>query len=143
MNRTEALSEVLQDPTRSERDRAIAFRALQAANASTTDAGTILAPMVELPEAQRMLAALGKKHIAEVTEDDWQAYFAKNPHASASGELIREWRYWVAPDERTLWLLTGQDHGGGLQWYWKTILDTCGGREDVKSHAWRELAALA
>jgi len=141
MNRTEALLEVLRDDSRSGADKNVARAALDSAQASATDAEIIPAPMVELPEAQRMLAALGKKHVMEISEGEWESHFDKN-HSLPSETLIREWRYFVPPSERMLWLLNGGDRVAGLQWYWKTVLDTCGGREDVKAHVWRQLSAL-
>ncbi len=127
-----SLEIIVNDPHSTAEERAIAAREL---------GGGQFLPDTELPEAQVMLAALGKKHIREISEDDWVNHFAKN-HAPASEELIREWRFFVAPNERTLWLLTNQDHVGGLRWYWQTILETCGKREDVKAHARGRLQEL-
>src|SRR5258708_5091633 len=127
-----SLEIIVNDPHSTAEERAIAAREL----------GGVQVPSdTELPEAQVMLAALGKKHIREISEDDWVNHFAKN-HAPASEELIREWRFFVAPNERTLWLLTNQDHVGGLRWYWQTILSTSGERLDVRAHALARLAEL-
>ncbi|MGB6499418.1 MAG: hypothetical protein WBF09_20645 [Candidatus Acidiferrum sp.] len=129
MNENE-LKHILDNPAASPEGRARARAALG-----------VEMPETELPEAQRMLASLGKKHVSEITEDAWMAYFAKN-HAPASEELIREWRYFVPPDDRTLELLTGQDRIGGLRWWWQTTLETCGERADVKALARERLAEL-
>lgn len=145
MEKIAALEAILKDDNRSPRDRAIARAALDKAKAigtgADTDAETFPPSPVDLPEAVQLLAALGKKNIGEVSEDEWVTYFVKN-HTHPAEALIREWRFFVAPDERMLELLTGQDYARGLRWYWETILKTCGGREDVKSHARRQLAAL-
>lgn len=141
MDKFAALEAILKDENRSLRDKDIARAALDKAQACVKDAEIIPAPMVELPETQRLLAALGKRHVMEISESEWESYFAKN-HSLPSEALIREWRYFVPPSERMPWLLNGGDRVAGLWWYWKTILDTCGGREDVKSHARRQLAAL-
>lgn len=94
-----------------------------------------------LPEAQHMLATLRKKHVREIAEDEWVSYFAKN-YAPASEELIREWRYFVPPDDRALELLTGEDRIGGRRWYWQTVLNTAGERADVIANAKERLAEL-
>jgi hypothetical protein len=130
MNENE-LKNILDNPAASPEGRARARAAL----------GAELPVETDLPEAQHMLAILRKRHVMEITEDDWMAYFAKN-YAPASEELIREWRYFVPPDERALELLTGQDHIGGLRWYWQTVLSTAGERADVKAHARARLAEL-
>jgi hypothetical protein len=129
MNENE-LKNILDNPAASPEGRARALAAL----------GVEL-PETELPEARHMLATLGKGHVREITQDEWMAFFAKN-HAPASEQLIREWRYFVPPDDRALELLTGQDRIGGLRWYWQTILSTAGERADVKSHARERLAEL-
>jgi len=103
--------------------------------------GAQFLPDTELPEAQVMLATLRKAHISEISEADWVNYFSQN-HAPASEELIREWRYFVPPDTRTLELLTGQDHVEGLRWYWETTLSAAGERADVRAHALARLAEL-
>ena len=128
----QSLEQILHDPYSTPEEREIATREL---------GGAQFLPDTELPEAQGMLAALGKKHVSEITEEAWVNYFAQN-HTSASEEFVREWRFFVPPDERTLELLTGQDYAGSLRWYWKTILDTCGKREDVKAHARGRLKEL-
>ena len=103
--------------------------------------GVPLSADTELPEAHRMLATLRNARISEVSEADWVNYFSQN-HAPASEELIREWRYFVPPDTRTLELLTGQDHVEGLRWYWETTLSAAGERADVRAHALARLAEL-
>ncbi len=103
--------------------------------------GAQFLPDTELPEAQVMLATLRKAHISEISEADWVNYFSQN-HAPASEELIREWRYFVPPDPRTLEILTGQDHISGLRWYWQTVLSAAGERLDVRAHALARLAEL-
>jgi hypothetical protein len=123
--------EILDNPAASPGDRARARAALGA----EVPTETVLA------EAGHMLAALGKKHVSEITENEWMNYFAKN-HAPPSEQLIREWRYFVPPDDRALELLTGQDRIGGLRWYWQTILSTAVERADVKAHARARLAEL-
>lgn len=133
MNENE-LKDILDNPAASPGDRARARAALG------VELGAELAE-TELPEAKPMLAFLGKKHVSEITEDEWVSYFAKS-HAPASEALIREWRYFVPPDAHTLELLTGQDRIGGSRWYWETILNMAGGRADVKAHAQARLAEL-
>lgn len=146
MEKFAALEAILRDGTRSPRDRAIARAALDKAKAIETgietDAEIIPGPMVDLPEAVQLLAALGKKYIGEVSGDEWVTYFAKN-HTHPSEALICEWNFFVAPDARALWLLTGlEDHVAGLRWWWETSLATCGERADVRAFALRQLAAL-
>ena len=114
-----ALQMVLIDENRSARDKAIGKVALDKAKAIEkgietgveTGAEIIPIPIIEPPEAGQMLAALGKKHIAKISEDEWMSSFAKN-HTTPSEVLIREWRFRVAPDEGMPELLTGQDHVG-------------------------------
>ena len=127
-----SLEIIVNDPHSTAEEREIATREL---------GGAQFLPDTELPEAQRMLAALRKAHISEVSEADWVNYFSQN-HAPASENLIREWRYFVPPDARTLELLTGQDHVGGLRWYWQNILSAAGERLDVRAHALARLAEL-
>ena len=132
MSDRQSLEQILHDPYSTPEERESATREL---------GGAQFLPDTELAEAQVMLGTLGKKHLSEVSEDDWVNHFAKN-HAPASEELIREWRYSVAPDARTLELLTGQDHVGGLRWYWQSTLDAAGERLDVRAHALARLAEL-
>jgi hypothetical protein len=128
-----SLEQIVRDPHSTPQERETAALELGGGPQFTAD--------TELPEAKRMLAVLGKEHVREITENEWESYFAKG-HAPASEELIGEWRFFVPPDERMLELLTGQDHVGGLRWWWQYTLDHCGKREDVKAHALARLAEL-
>jgi len=127
-----SLEIIVNDPHSTAEERAIAARELGVGQ-FTVD--------TELPEALRMLATLGKKHIGEVSEDDWTNYFSKG-HSLASEELIREWRFFVPPNDKILELLTGEDHIGGLRWHWESTLAICGERADVKAYALARLQEL-
>ena len=137
MNRTEALTEVMQDPTRSERERQIATRALQAANVNATDAalGAAPDPHVMADDTRMMLAALKVERIADLNEEIFErhcvAHFVKQ-----TDPIVREFRYWIAPDDSTLKLI-----GMTRRDWWETIhkMAVAANRPDVQAHARRKL----
>lgn len=137
MNRTEALTEVLQDPARSEKDRAIAARALRAANGS---ANVFVAadPKVMTDTTRAMLVALKVERIADLNEDIFERYCIVHC-VRVSDPIVKEFRYWIPPGAEFLSLI-----GMTLREWWKAIheLAVTANRPDAQAHARRQLAGL-
>src|SRR5258707_2604656 len=140
MNRTEALTEVMQDPTRSERERQIATRALQAANVNATDAalGAAPDPHVMADDTRMMLAALKVERIADLNEDIYERHCIAHC-VKHTDPIVTEFRYWIPPSAEVLELI-----GLTLRGYWQAVYDRAAGanRPDAQAHARRVLAAL-
>ncbi len=127
MNRTEALTEVLHDPSRSQREKEIAAAALSATNVSTAG------PHQELSQdSKAMLLALGKTHLREISEDEFARYAQHFGHPQKQ-ELCRQWREWVCPDNDFLALI-GLTRTG----YWQIIHDRAKS-DDVRMNALTEI----
>jgi hypothetical protein len=123
MEKIDALEAVLRDPSRSQRDKDIARAALDARQASSTDAAvselvSTAGPHQELsPDSKSMLLALGKGHLREISEDEF-AHYTKNFGLSHKQDLCRQWREWVCPDDEILDLI-----GLTRANYWQIIHD--------------------
>src|SRR5260370_34380843 len=105
MNRTEALTEVLRDPSRSEADKNVARAALDKAKAS------VAVPHQELSvDSKSMLLALGKNHLREISENEFALYAEHFSH-SQKQELCRQWREGGNPDGEFLVLNSLDRHG--------------------------------
>jgi len=113
MNRTEALTAVLQDPNRSDAEKEIAARALRSrTNADVRELVSATIPYQELSaDSQAMLHSLGKKHLSEINEDEFARY-AHQFNPSFKQALCRQWRAWVCPGDDML--LSDWDVAGGL-----------------------------
>lgn len=135
MNKLEALTAVLQDPSRSREEKEIAARALRSVNASTDAEPAITAYQELTQDSQMMLQALCKKHLRGISEADFERY-AHDFDPCFKELLCRQWREWVCPDDDFLNLI-----GLSRTNYWRTIYDHAKS-EDVKAHARRQLAAL-
>jgi|SRR5580693_1419091 hypothetical protein len=141
MNKIEALSAVLQDPGRSPAEKEIAARALRSVSASGIGTGIEPAcastPYQELsPDSLVMLHALGKKHLRDISEDEFARY-ARHFDPRFKELLCRQWREWVCPDDAFLDLivLTRTE-------YWKTIRDNAKS-DDVRMNARTEINNLS
>ena len=88
-----------------------------------------------------MLAALKVERVEDLTEAIFEQHCAAHS-VTSTDPIVREFRYWVPPCERTLWLLTNQDRVGGLRWWWENVARIWGERPDVKAHARARLAEL-
>jgi hypothetical protein len=106
MNRTEALTAVLQDPGRSQAEKGIAARALRAsATAELRETEGTVSPYQELSaDSQTMLHALGKRHLRDISEDEFARY-AQHFDPRSTELLCRQWREWVCPDDDFLDLI--------------------------------------
>jgi hypothetical protein len=130
MNKIEALSAVLQDPGRSPAEKEIAARALRSVSASGIGTGIEPAcastPYQELsPDSLVMLHALGKKHLRDISEDEFVRY-AQHFDPRFKELLCRQWREWVRPDDSVLDLI-----GMSRTEYWRAIYDDAKS-DDVK-----------
>jgi hypothetical protein len=139
MNRTEALTEVLRDPARSEKERGIAARALQAANVSA-DVAVVAAPdpQVMTDDTRMMLAALRVGRIADLDEDIYERYCIAHC-VKPSDPIVKEFRFWIPPPATFLSTI-----GMTLREWWEAILDlaVAANRPDAQAHARRQLASL-
>src|SRR5713226_8392088 len=117
MNRTEALTEVLRDPARSEKDRGIAARALRAVNASADVLVAAPDPQGMTDTTRAMLAALKVERIAELNEDIYERYCVAH-FVKPSDPIVQEFRYWIPPSAAFLSTI-----GMTLREWWGAILD--------------------
>lgn len=139
MNRLEALTEVMRDPARSDRDRGIASRALEAANVNATDAALGAAdPHVMADDTRTMLAALKVERIADLNEDIYERHCIAHC-VKHTDPIVTEFRYWIPPSAEFL-----DNIGMSSRGYWQAVYDRAAGanRPDAQAHARRVLAAL-
>ncbi len=139
MQDRDSLTRIVNDPNSSTEEREQAQRELDALDGHADDGEGGSFPV---HDATRMiLAALNVEGVEDLNEAIYERYCIAHS-VRDTDPIVREFRYWVPPCERTLWLLTNQDRIGGLRWWWGNVLKICGDREDVKANARRELAAL-
>ncbi len=139
MQDKDSLTLILNDPLSSAEEKAQAQRELEALDGHADDG---LADSFPVHDATRMiLAALNVERVEDLNEEIYERYCVAHS-VRDTDPIVREFRYWVPPCERTLWLLTNQDRVGGLRWWWNNVLNICGDREDVKIRARARLAEL-
>ena len=134
MNRTEALTAVIEDPGRSRAEKEIAARALQAsANVGDKEPASASTPYQELSaDSLAMLHALGKNHLRDISEDAFVLY-AHHFDPRFKQQLCTQWREWVRPDDAFLELI-----GMSRTDYWRTVYEQAKS-DDVRMNALAEM----
>ncbi len=139
MQDKDSLIRILNDPLSSAEEKAQAQRELDAVDGQADDGQADSFPVHDATRA--LLAALKVERVENLSEEIYEKYCA-TVHVRPTDMICKEFYFWCAPCERTLWLLTDKDRVGGLRWWWNNVLNICGDREDVKAHARRKLAEL-
>ncbi len=119
------LEAILNDPASTPEEKAAAQKAL----------GTQADPIAVHDDTRAMLAALNVARIEDLKEEIYERYCVAH-FVKQTDPIVREFRYWIAPDDSTLELI-----GMTRRDYWTAIHEAAkaASRSDAQAHARREL----